>query len=117
MTGAYGLGTPGVSSSPFTAWNPYANAYGTPIHQIVHVLQTVPQQLQQLQQLSAVQQQQLQQLQQVLHAIPTQLQQLIPIASYGSQQQSPFQQQQSPFQSPFGPAGLSGFRRRRWRSA
>jgi len=109
MIGTYGVGTSGVSPSPFTPWNPYANAYGTPIHQIIHLLQIVPQQLQQLQQLSAVQQQQLQQLQQVLHVIPAQLQQLIPFASYGAQQQSPFQQQQSPFQSPFGQAGLGGY--------
>src|SRR5262249_28959166 len=102
MIGAYGVGTSGVSPSPFTPWNPYANAYGTPIHQVIQLLQIVPQQLQQLQQLSAVQQQQLQQLQQALHVIPAQLQQLIPLASYGAQQQSPFQ-------SPFGHAGLGGY--------
>jgi hypothetical protein len=101
MTGAYGLGTPNLSPSPFIAWNSYASAsaYGTPIHQVLQLLQIVPQQLQQLQQLSAVQQQQLQQL---LHVIPAQLQQLIPLVSSVTQQQSPFQ-------SPFGHAGLSGF--------
>jgi len=104
MIGTYGIGTSGVSPSPFTPWNPYANAYGPPVHPVIHLLQIVPQQLQQLQQLSAVQQQQLQQLQQVLHVIPAQLQQLIPFASSGVQQQSPFQS----FQSPFGQAGLAG---------
>ena len=102
MTGAYGLSTPNVSPSPFIPWNPYANAYGTPIHQVFHLLQTVPPQLQQLQQLSAIQQQQLQQLQQTLQVIPAQLQQLIPFASHA-------QQQPSPFQSPFGQAGLGAF--------
>ena len=84
-----------------------------PLHQILPLLQIVPQQLQYLQQLVSVQLQELQQLQQIVQLLPGQLQQLqqliqlVPQQLQQFQQLSPYQQmsqfqQPSPFQQAFG---------------
>ena len=97
----FGLGTTGGYAAPF-AWglSPYGGQAQPVQHQILQLLQTVPQQLQQLQ---AIQQQQsfqlqlllqivpaqLQQLQQLIHVVPQQIQQLQAGQPFGSVISSP----------------------------
>lgn len=75
-------------------------------HQVLSLLQVVPQQLQHLQQLVSVQLQELQQLQQIVQLLPGQLQQIQQLIQYLPQQL----QQLSQLQQPIGQsAGLGTF--------
>jgi hypothetical protein len=120
MTGStYGLGWPSLSPVQQTPWGPSqfgspgigsylpftsSSPVGSPFqHQILQLLQSVPQQLQYLQQLTTLQQQQLQQIQQLLLLVPQQFQQAIQqIAYVVSHQLQQSQQHSTPLQSGIG---------------
>jgi hypothetical protein len=86
--GNYGVGPYGIGTIP-----------SSPLQQIAHLLQIVPQQLQQVQ---LLQQQQVLQLQQLLQWVPAQLQQLQQLIQLLPQHGQQLQQQQA---QPFGTAG------------
>jgi hypothetical protein len=92
----FGFGVPPSYNQPIfpQAIAGYGIGQSQPWHQIIQLLQTVPQQLQQLQ---LVQQQQVLQLQLLLHTVPAQLQQLQQLLQVAAQQIPHLQQ-------PFGSA-------------
>jgi hypothetical protein len=74
------------------------------LHQVLPLLQVVPQQLQHLQQLVSVQLQELQQLQHIVQQLPGQLQQIQQLIQYVPQQL----QQLSQLQQPIGQSASFG---------